>query len=172
LTKNIELERNILLQIDHPFIVKLVKSLKDDNYIYYLMEYIKGKELFDVIRDIGLLNKSLAQFYVGSIMLALKYLHERSFIFRDIKPENIMILENGFVKLIDFGAAKSINNRTNSIIGTPQYMAPEVILGDQYSFEIDYWSVGVCLYEFVYGEMPFGQDASEVIEIYTSIINE
>ena len=105
-------------------------------------------------------------------MLALKYLHERSFIFRDIKPENIMILENGFVKLIDFGAAKSINNRTNSIIGTPQYMAPEVILGDQYSFEIDYWSVGVCLYEFVYGEMPFGQDASEVIEIYTSIINE
>ena len=172
LHKNIELERSILLKIDHPFIVKLVKTLKDENYIYYLMDYIKGKELFDIIRDIGILNKFQAQFYIGSIMLALKYLHEKHFIFRDIKPENIMILENGFIKLIDFGAAKYITDRTHSIIGTPEYMAPEVILGDEYSFEIDYWSVGICLYEFVYGEMPFGQDASEVIEIYSSIINE
>ena len=172
LHKNIELERSILLKVDHPFIVKLVKTLKDDNYIYYLMDYIKGKELFDVIRDIGLLDKSQAQFYIGSIILALKYLHDKRFIFRDIKPENVMVLENGFIKLIDFGAAKHITDRTNSIIGTPQYMAPEVILGDEYSFEVDYWSVGVCLYEFVYGEVPFGQDASEVIEIYSSIINE
>ena len=169
---NIELERNILLKIDHPFIVKLVKTLKDDNYIYYLMDYIKGKELFDVIRDIGLLNKEQSQFYIGSIMLALKYLHEKRIIFRDIKPENIMVLESGFIKLIDFGAAKHIKERTNSIIGTPQYMAPEVILGDQYSFEVDYWSVGCCLYEFIYGEVPFGQDASEAIKIYSSIINE
>ena len=172
LHKNIELERSILLKIDHPFIVKLVKTLKDDNYIYYLMDYIKGKELFDIIRDIGILNKFQAQFYIGSIMLALKYLHEKQFIFRDIKPENIMVLENGFIKLIDFGAAKYIKDRTDSIIGTPEYMAPEVILGDEYSFEVDYWSVGICLYEFVYGEMPFGQEASEVIEIYSSIINE
>ncbi len=172
LQKNIEIERNILLKVDHPFIVKLVKTLKDDNYIYYLMDYIKGKELFDIIRDIGLLSKPQAQFYIGSIMLALKYLHERHFIFRDIKPENVMVLENGFIKLIDFGAAKHITDRTNSIIGTPQYMAPEVILGDEYSYEVDYWSVGVCLYEFVYGEVPFGHDASEVIEIYSSIINE
>ena len=172
LHQNIELERSILLKVDHPFIVKLVKTLKDDNYIYYLMDYIKGKELFDVIRDIGLLNKNIAQFYIGSMMLALKYLHERHIIFRDVKPENIMVLENGFIQLIDFGAAKNIEDRTNSIIGTPQYMAPEVILGDQYSFEVDYWSVGICLYEFVYGEIPFGQEASQVIEIYSSIINE
>ena len=131
LHKNIEIERNILLKVDHPFIVKLVKTLKDDKYIYYLMDYIKGKELFDIIRDIGLLNKSQAQFYIGSIMLALKYLHERNFIFRDIKPENVMVLENSFIKLIDFGAAKNITERTNSIIGTPQYMAPEVNLGDE-----------------------------------------
>ena len=136
------------------------------------MDYIKGKELFDVIRDIGLLNKNIAQFYIGSMMLALKYLHERQIIFRDVKPENIMVLENGFIQLIDFGAAKNIEDRTNSLIGTPQYMAPEVILGDQYSFEVDYWSVGICLYEFVYGEIPFGQEASQVIEIYSSIINE
>jgi cGMP-dependent protein kinase len=72
------------------------------------MDYIKGKELFDVIRDIGLLNKSQTQFYGASIMLAVQYLHERKFIYRDIKPENIMVLGNGYIKLIDFGTAKAI----------------------------------------------------------------
>ena len=171
LIKNIDLERSILLQIDHPFIVKLVKTLKDNNYIYYLMEYIKGKELFDVLIDIGLLTKFQTQFYIGSIMLAVKYLHERKFIYRDIKPENIMILTNGYMKLIDFGTAKVMKDKTNTIIGTPQYMAPEVIMGDYYSFEIDFWSVGVCLYEFYCGNVPFGENASDPLDIYVSIIN-
>ena len=90
-----ELERSILVKIDHPFIVKLVKTMKDKNYVYFLMDYIKGKELFDVIRDIGLLNKYQTQFYGASIMLAVQYLYERKFIYRDIKPENIMVLGNG-----------------------------------------------------------------------------
>lgn len=94
LHQNLELERSILLQIDHPFIVKLVKTLKDGNYVYFLMEYIKGKELFDVIRDIGLLNKFQTQFYSASIMLAAAYLHERKFIYRDIKPENIVVVQS------------------------------------------------------------------------------
>ena len=136
------------------------------------MDYIKGKELYDVIRDIGILSKSQAQFYIASIILAVKYLHERYFVFRDIKPENIMVLSNGFIKIIDFGAAKKLKDKTNTIIGTPQYMAPEIILGDDYSFEVDYWSIGVCLYEFVYGEYPFGNDIEEVIEIYSAVINQ
>ena len=172
ISKNIELERQILLQIDHPFIVKLIKTFKDDKYIYYLMDYIKGKVLYKVIREIGLLSKSLAQFYIGSIILAVKYLHEKYIIFRDIKPENIIIVENGFIKIIDFSAAKILKDKSTTIIGTPPYMAPEIILGDEYSFEIDYWSIGVCLYEFVYGDYPFGNDADEVIEIYSAIINE
>ncbi len=93
LHKNLELERSILLKIDHPFIVKLVKTLKDEKYIYFLMEHIRGKELFDVIRDIGLLNKYQTQFFAGSMMLAIEYLHERKVIYRDIKPENIIINE-------------------------------------------------------------------------------
>ena len=171
LYKNIELERSILLQIDHPFIVKLVKTLKDNKYIYYLMDYIKGKELFDVLIDIGLVSKTQTQFYIGSIMLAVKYLHERKFIFRDIKPENIIVLTNGYIKLIDFGTAKAIKDKTNSIIGTPQYMAPEVIMGDYYSFEIDYWSIGVCLYEFYCGNIPFGENVYDPLDIYVAIIN-
>jgi cGMP-dependent protein kinase len=90
---NIDMEKSILLKIDHPFIMKLVKTIKDANNIYFLTEYIKGKELFDVIRDIGLLNKKQNMFYGGSIMLSVDYLHKRKFIYRDIKPENIMVTE-------------------------------------------------------------------------------
>ena len=171
LYKHIELERSILLQIDHPFIVKLVKTLKNKNYIFYLMDYIKGKDLFDVLIEIGLLSKFQTQFYIASMMLAVKYLHERKFIYRDIKPENIMILTNGYMKLIDFGTAKILKDKTNSIIGTPQYMAPELIMGDYYSFEIDYWSIGVCLYEFYCGNIPFGENENEPLDIYVAIIN-
>jgi cGMP-dependent protein kinase len=104
-------------------------------------------------------------------MLAVNYLHERKFIFRDIKPENIIVSTNGYIKLIDFGMAKILKDKTNSIVGTPQYMAPEIILGDNYSFEIDYWSIGICLYEFVCGNIPFGENANTPLDIYVSIIN-
>ena len=169
---NLELERSILVKIDHPFIVKLVKTMKDKNYVYFLMDYIKGKELFDVIRDIGLLNKFQTQFYGASIMLAVQYLHERKFIYRDIKPENIMVLGNGFIKLIDFGTAKAINDKTKTIIGTPHYMAPEVILGEGYSFKVDFWSIAICMYEFMCGGVPFGENHEEAMDVYLSIINE
>ena len=169
---NLELERSILLKIDHPFIVKLVKSLKDEKNIYFLMEYIKGKELFDVIRDIGLLTKSQTQFYSASLMLAIDYLHERKFIFRDIKPENVIVIQNGYIKLIDFGTAKEIVDRTNTIIGTPHYMAPEVILGEGYSFQVDIWSIAICMYEFMCGGVPFGENADEPMDVYLAIINE
>jgi cGMP-dependent protein kinase len=91
---NLEQERAVLLKIDHPFIVKLVKSMKCDKYIYFLMEYIKGKELFEVIRDIGLLNKSQTMFYGASLMITIDYLHEKKCVYRDLKPENVMIGEN------------------------------------------------------------------------------
>ena len=172
LMKSIELEKAILLKVDHPFIVKLVKTLKDDKNIYYLMDYLKGKELFDIIRDIGILTKFQAQFFIGSIILAVQYLHERKIIFRDIKPENIMVLENGYIKLIDFGTAKEIEDKTKTIIGTAQYMAPEVILGELYSFEIDFWSIGICLYEFCCGMLPFGENEEDPTNIYASVLNE
>ena len=172
LHKNLELERGILLRVDHPFIVKLVKTLKDDKFIYFLMDYIKGKELFDIIRDIGLLNKTQTLFYGASIMLAVKYLHQRKFVFRDIKPENVMVTENGYIKIIDFGTAKQVEDKTKTTLGTPHYMAPEMILGKGYSFEVDYWAIGVCMYEFICGELPFADNSDDTMEIYLAIKNE
>ena len=173
LTANIELEKSILLSIDHPFIVKLVKTLKDDRFLYFLMDYIRGKELFDVIRDIDILSKSQTLFYGASIMLAVKYLHERKCVYRDIKPENIMVTENGYIKIIDFGTAKILKDgRTQTTMGTPHYMAPEMILGGGYSFEVDYWAIAVCMYEFICGEVPFGDKSEDPMEIYLAVKNE
>ena len=172
LSSNLELEKSILLQIDHPFIVKLVKTLKDEKFIYFLMDYIRGKELFDVIRDIGVLTKSQTLFYGASIMLAVQYLHQRKFVYRDIKPENIMVLENGYIKIIDFGTAKAIEDKTETTMGTPHYMAPEMIFGKGYSFEVDYWAIACCMYEFICGGVPFGEDSEDTIEIYNAIKKE
>ena len=171
LAENIMLEKNIILKIDHPFIVKLVKSLKDENNVYFLLEYVKGKELFEVMRDIGYLNKEQTNFYIASLLTAINYLHERKIIYRDIKPENIMVIKNGYLKLIDFGTAKEIEDRTKTIIGTPHYMAPEIILGREYSFPVDYWSISICMYEFIMGEVPFGEREEDPMEIYFAIIN-
>jgi cGMP-dependent protein kinase len=111
--------------------MKFIKSIKDQNNIYFLVEYIKGMELFDVIRDIGLLNTFDSQFYIGSLIVCMEYLHSLSIIYRDIKPENIMVDHQGYMKLIDMGTAKFLEgkNKTFTIIGTPHYMAPEIITG-------------------------------------------
>ena len=136
------------------------------------MDYIRGKELFDVIRDIGVLTKSQTLFYGASIMLAVQYLHQRKFVYRDIKPENIMVLENGYIKIIDFGTAKAIEDKTKTTMGTPHYMAPEMILGTGYSFEVDYWAIACCMYEFICGGVPFADDSEDTMEIYIAIKNE
>jgi len=172
LKKNLEIEKSILESIDNPFIIKLVKYLKDENHIYILMEYLIGKELFYVIRDIGLLNKQQTQFYIASIMIAINDLHKKKFIYRDLKPENLIVLKNGYIKLIDFKTVKKLIDRTSTIIGTPQYMSPEVILGENYSFAIDFWSIAICAYEFFCGGVPFGESYDDPMKIYNSIIND
>ena len=172
MSNNLELEKDIITHLDHPFIVKLVKFLKDNNNIYLLMEYLPGSELFDVIREIGLLNKKQSIFYASSMLLAINYLHERKYIYRDLKPENIIVTENGYIKLIDFGTSKRIEDRTSTIIGTPHYMSPEVILGEGYSFQIDFWSIAICIYEFICGGVPFGETADDPMKIYISIIKD
>ena len=168
----VELEKNVLLKTDHPFIMKMVKYLKNDYFIFFINEYIKGKELWDVIRDIGLLNKEQTQFYIASILLAINHLHKKKIIYRDIKPENVMVNSKGYIKIIDFGTVKEIEDRTSTIIGTSHYMAPEITKGEGYSFEVDIWSIAICMYEFFCGKLPFGEDLDDPMDIYRAVCRE
>ena len=168
----VEVERDVLLKIDHPFIMKMVKYLKNESYIFFINEYIKGKELWEVIRDIGLLNKEQTQYYGGSILLAIDYLHKQKIIYRDIKPENVMVSIKGYIKIIDFGTVKEIQDRTSTIIGTSHYMAPEITKGEGYSFQVDIWSIAICMYEFFCGKLPFGEDYDDPMDIYRAVSQE
>jgi cGMP-dependent protein kinase len=147
--------------------------MKDEYNVYFLMEYIRGMELFDAIREIGLLTSSDSKFYISQLIVCIEYLHKNSIIYRDIKPENIMVDEKGYLKLIDMGTAKFLKGKggkTFTIIGTPHYMAPEIITGRGYSYTVDLWSIGVCLYEFLCGGVPFAEDAEDPYDIYEEII--
>lgn len=170
LYNNLLLERHILLQIDHPFIMKLVKTFKCQERVYFLTELVRGKDLFDVLREMNLLSDSDTKFFTSCILMILEHMHEREIIYRDLKPENVMIDEVGYPKLIDFGTAKVVEGRTYTVVGTPHYMAPEVILGKGYGLSADYWCLGVIIYEFVCGSLPFGDEEEEPYEIYEQVL--
>lgn len=170
--KNLIQEREILLQLDHPFLMKLVKTLKDSEHIYFLCEYVKGCDLFEAIRTMPSVDQNASKFYISSCLIVLKYLHNKGIIHRDIKPENVMVDEDGYIKLIDFGTVKQIKDRTLSIIGTPHYMAPEIIAGLGYGTQVDIWSLGAMLYEFIFFTVPFADDETDTFIIYKKILEE
>ncbi|CAD8125704.1 unnamed protein product [Paramecium sonneborni] len=172
LEKHLAQEKQVLTSVHHPFLMKYYCSFQDSNHVFFLVEFIKGMELFDVIRDIGLLSAFDTQFYIGSLILCIEYLNKQKIVYRDIKPENIMVDEKGYVRLIDMGTAKFLNHkggRTYTIIGTPHYMAPEILQGKGYTFPVDIWSIGICMYEFMCGQVPYAEEAEDPYEIYEEI---
>lgn len=170
LSASLKNEREALSQLIHPFIVPYYCSYKDDLKLHLLMEYVDGVDLFTGIREIGLLSEADAQFYVGCLILVLEYVHERDVLYRDLKPENVMLDGTGYPRLVDFGSAKWTTERTYTVAGTPHYMAPEVITGKGYSSAVDYWSLGVMLYEFLCGGVPFGEDFTDPYDIYEQVL--
>ena len=166
-------ERNIMLSLDHPFIVKMVKSLRNNNYCFILMEFVNQINLDEhLTKKRTKKNIYETQFYIGSILLMLEYLQKKYIAHRDIKPSNIMIDTNGYLKMIDFGTAKILKDYTSTIIGTPHYIAPEILQGKGYSLSCDFWSLGICMFEIFYGIYPFGNSANEVIDIYKEILRK
>ena len=167
----LQTERKVLLCLDHPFVVKMIKSFKNAFCVYFLLEYVNGVSLRDLIfLNRKVFNTNDIKFYIASLCLVLDYIHKKKICHRDIKPANIMVDSNGYIKLIDFGTSIIMKNYTNTIIGTPSYIAPEVLNGKGYSFSCDYWSVGVCMFELFYKKLPFGTECSEIMEVYNDIM--
>ena len=166
-------ERRVMLTLDHPFIIKMVKSMKNNIFCFLLIEYVQGKNLDEYLSSRTVKrNIYETQFYIGSMLLMLEYLQKKFIAHRDIKPANIMIDTNGYLKMIDFGTAKVLTDYTSTVIGTPHYIAPEILQGKGYSLSCDFWSVGICMYEIFYGSYPFGNFANEVIEIYKEVLHK
>ena len=153
-------EFNILSTLKHPFIVQLVGfNFEDPKYIYFVLEYVQGGELFTLLRTKGTFPVPQTKFYVAHIITIFEYLHSKNIVYRDLKPENILINKNGYLKLTDFGFAKILENeKTYTLCGTPEYLAPEIILNKGHGKAVDWWTLGILLYEMLVGIDPFSDD--------------
>jgi serine/threonine protein kinase len=154
-------EKQILSMCDYPFILRLHTTFKDQSRLYMLLEYCPGGELHSVIHTPTSDGISLeaARFYCAGILLALKYMSERNIMHRDLKPRNVVVCGDGYLKVVDFGLAKTVVGQTRTICGTPNYMSPEVYRG-LYGLSADLWAWAITLYECIAGRTPFGSGAT------------
>ena len=170
-TKHTKEERKILEKIDYPFISKLYYAFQNEKKLFMITEYMPGGEMFYHLHMNDHFNENKARFYIAEIVLAIDHLHKNNILYRDLKPENILLDELGHIKLTDFGLSKIMNNiekdKTYTVCGTPIYVAPEVLTGQGYNKLVDWWSVGVLLYEFLAGYSPYREARTKIdIKIY------
>jgi serine/threonine protein kinase len=170
-TKHTKEERKILEKIDYPFISKLYYAFQNEKKLFMITEYMPGGEMFYHLHMNDHFNENKARFYIAEIVLAINHLHKNNILYRDLKPENILLDELGHIKLTDFGLSKIMNNiekdKTYTVCGTPIYVAPEVLTGQGYNKLVDWWSVGVLLYEFLAGYSPYREARTKIdIKIY------
>ncbi|XP_058124601.1 cGMP-dependent protein kinase 1 [Anopheles ziemanni] len=150
-------EKDIMLSCNSPFIVRLYKTYRDKKYLYFLMEACLGGDVWTVLQKSKFFDERTARFITGCVVEAFEYLHSRNMIYRDLKPENLMLDEQGYIKLVDFGFAKRIgpNQKTWTFAGTPEYVSPEIILNKGHDRAVDYWALGVLIHELLVGKPPF-----------------
>lgn len=152
-------ERQILEAVRHPYIVKLHYAIQDSHKLYLILQYAQGGELFTHLAAERMLGEDTAAYYGAQVICALCHLHNNGIVYRDLKPENCLLDKEGNLLLTDFGLSKisssSEPGTCNSMLGTPEYMAPEVLLGEPYDHTVDWWSLGALLYDFMTGNPPF-----------------
>ncbi|KAM5557119.1 putative serine/threonine protein kinase IRE [Rosa sericea] len=195
-------ERNILILVRNPFVVRFFYSFTCRENLYLVMEYLNGGDLYSLLRNLGCLDEDMARVYIAEVVLALEYLHSLNVIHRDLKPDNLLIGQDGHIKLTDFGLSKvglisstddlagpsvgdtgfvgddepktqsssqKSQRQKHSVVGTPDYLAPEILLGMGHSATADWWSVGVILFELLVGIPPFNAEHPQ--QIFNNIIN-
>jgi len=154
---NVMNEKNIMVMCNSPFILKLFCTYKDSQKMYLLMEFCQGGELFTVLhtpqRD-GVPEKQ-AKFYAVCVLLGLQHMAGKEIAYRDLKPENALVDDGGYCKIIDMGFAKTVKNKTFTLCGTPEYLAPEIVLGRGHNRGVDHWAFGILCYEMIAGYSPF-----------------
>ncbi|TAQ89182.1 hypothetical protein B7494_g2496 [Chlorociboria aeruginascens] len=187
-------ERSVLSDVaGHPFITTLITSFSDYDSLYMLLDYCPGGEVFSYLRKAKRFSENTSRFYAAEIVLILEFLHEREGVaYRDLKPENLLLDAEGHIKLVDFGFAKRLGNsklkssnrivegdgtsidnskgETYTLCGTPEYLAPEVIQSKGHTTAVDWWALGILIYEFLTGYPPFWN--SNPMEIYKQIVSK
>ncbi|XP_075239992.1 cAMP-dependent protein kinase catalytic subunit beta-like isoform X2 [Convolutriloba macropyga] len=161
-------EKKILECVSFPFVVRQAFAFKDNTYCYIGLEFVAGGEMFHHLQESKKFDEPRARFYASQVVLAFEYLHYMDLIYRDLKPENLLIDYKGYVKVTDFGFCKRISGRAWTMCGTPAYLAPEIILSKGYSKAVDWWSFGVLLYEMAAGHPPFM--AKKHMQMYEKIV--
>ncbi|CAK90137.1 unnamed protein product (macronuclear) [Paramecium tetraurelia] len=166
-------ERQVMEQLNSPYLAKLFYSFETKYYLVFVMEHCAGGELFYHLRKLRRLNEEQAKKYFVQVCLAIEELHKYGVVYRDIKPENILLDLDGYIRLSDFGLSKPNMDREEtaySFCGSPEYMSPEMLMRNGHSFMVDIYCLGALLYEFIYGSPPFY--SRNIEQIYNSILND
>lgn len=161
-------EKSILAVLDHPFVVQLGGTFQDRKYLYMCLEYIVGGEFFTHLRKAGRFDNNTAKFYAAQVAMIFDYLHRQDIIYRDLKPENLLLDAQGYIKITDFGFAKRVAFKTYTLCGTPEYIAPEVLLNKGHGKGVDWWTLGILIFEMLCGQPPFVDD--DPMGIYQQIL--
>jgi cGMP-dependent protein kinase len=169
-TQNIKREKCLMHEMDHPFILKLVSTVMDSNCLYLLLEFLQGGDLFSKLCEYdGYFDVPIGVYYIATVCSGLGYMHSLGIVYRDLKPENLVLGGDGTCKIVDFGMAKKVEQRTFTVCGTPEYMAPEIINSQGHNKGADYWAMGILAYEISYGTSPFADPAQNHMRIYKAI---